>query len=116
MALPKGFTPVSGSSNSWPGEKPVKGHFIQGTILEYETVKVNRDGKKTDVELCRIEVSKAKNKKLVCSEVTVWESAGLTGLFDEDCTECEVYIEFTGLGKKKAGQNQAKLYDIGINE
>ena len=47
----------------------------------------------------------------------VWESATLVTLFDtveafNNPLGFDVYIEFTGLGKKKAGQNAAKLFDV----
>jgi len=50
----------------------------------------------------------------------VWDSAVLATLFDtvEEYGEVgqEVYIEYTGLGKKKPGQNPPKLFTVAMAE
>ena len=46
----------------------------------------------------------------------VWESVLLTELFDAVEPGSEIFIEYTGLGKKKAGQNPAKLFNVAIAE
>lgn len=109
-ALPKGFTAITGFGESWPGDNTKVGDMLRGTVIEYDEITTTRDGKKVQVQQCKIETKGGK-------VYTVWESAGLRGLFDdEDYTECEVAIIYRGLGKKQPGKNPPRLYHIGYAE
>lgn len=50
------------------------------------------------------------------TRVTVWESAGLSALFDENPIGRAVFIRFDGYGKAKKGQNAPKLFTVGVAE
>lgn len=106
--LPKGFTAISGSSDSWPNDNTKPGDSILATITEYDSIKVKRGRKLEDVELMRCEASDGR-------KVTLWKSAGLAPLFEyEEGTE--FYAEFNGMGKAKKGQNAPRLYTLAVNE
>lgn len=108
--LPKGFTAITGFGESWPSDKTKVGDMLQGTLIEYDEITTTRDGKKTQVQQAKIETKDGK-------VFTIWESAGLRSLFeDDDYTDCEIAIIYDGLGKKKPGQNPPRLYRIGVVE
>lgn len=112
-ALPKGFTAIGGFGKSWPNDETKNGEAIQGVVVEYDEITVPRKrGNKTVNE-------KVNNLKLETGDgtvYTVWESAGLRALFEEDYTDVEVWIRFDGMGRKKRGQNPPKLFTVAYNE
>lgn len=108
--LPKGFTAISRGGDSWPNDDTKTGEVLEGNIVEYKTIptKYNKKPERENVAV----VERADGTK-----VTVWESSVLEPLFDEDYTDCAVWLRFDGLSaKKKKGQNPAKLFTIGIQE
>lgn len=48
--------------------------------------------------------------------VVVWNSGGLSDLFDQSADGDTVRIEFLGLGKSKKGQNPPRLFQCSIKE
>jgi len=111
--LPKGFTSIGGFGQSWPQEETKKGEAVQGTVIEYDSIKVVRKrGGKNVTETVH-------NLKLETKDgtvITLWESATLKSLFAEDYTDVEIWVRYDGLGKKKRGQNPAKLFTLAYNE
>lgn len=107
--LPKGFTTItSGFNPNWPDEGTKIGEAIQGVIIDYRDVPRPKN-KGGDTQVAVLE-------KADGSQVDIWKSAVLKPLFDEDYEGVEVWIRYDGLGKKKRGQNPARLYSIGYNE
>lgn len=108
-SLPKGFTSIGGFGKSWPDDSTKPGAAIQGVVIEYDKVTVTREGKKEKVQNLKLETKDG-------IMFTVWESAGLKVLFeDEDYTDCEIWLRFDGLGPKKRGRNQARLYTLAFD-
>lgn len=104
--LPKGFTAIGGFGKTFPGDDTKAGEAIQGVVLEYQENIKTQHGV---TALMRVETA--------TGEIyTVWQSAGLAVLFDEDYTDCEVWIRFDGLGKKKGKKNPPKLFTLAVNE
>lgn len=107
--LPKGFTAIAGGFNkSWPNDETGIGDAIQGVIIEYRDVP-RAKSKGGDTQVAVIEQADG-------TQMDVWKSAVLKPLFDEDYTDVEVWIRFDGLGKKKRGQNPAKLFTFAYAE
>lgn len=103
--LPKGFTAIeSGFSKSWPSEDTAIGDAISGIVTGYRDVPRPKS-KGGDTQVMSIELDDG-------STVSVWKSAVLKPLFEEDYTDVAVWIRYDGLGKKKKGQNAARLYTI----
>ena len=107
--LPKGFTSIGGFGASWPNDETKAGEAISGTVIEYDEFEVVRGGKKQLAETLKLETDDG-------TVFTVWRSAALGHLFDEDYTDLQVWLRFDGLGKKKRGQNPAKLFTTAYNE
>lgn len=105
-ALPKGFTAIGGFGKTWPEDNTKIGEAIRGTVAEYHENIKTQHGVTANLKL------ETKSGEVY----TVWSSAALSILFDEDYTDVEVWIRYDGLGKKKPGKNQAKLYTLAINE
>lgn len=103
--LPKGFQAIGGFASSWPDEKTKTGDTIQGEVTSYDEIPVMRKGKKVMVELLRLAGTDGR-------DYTVWQSAGLRVLFEEDYTGINIFLEYLGLGPKKRGQNPPKLFNI----
>jgi len=111
--LPKGFTSIGGFGKSWPNDDTKKGQAICGVVLEYDSIIVTRKrGKKNVKETVQNMRLETDNGEVF----TIWESAGLKTLFEEDYTDLEVWLRYDGLGKKKSGQNPPRLYTLGYNE
>ena len=106
--LPKGFTAIeSGFSKSWPDDtKP--GEAIQGIVTGYRDVKLPKN-KGGNTQIMAIELNDG-------TTVSVWKSTVLEPLFDEDYEGIKVWIRFDGFGKKKSGQNPAKLFTFAYVE
>lgn len=112
-ALPKGFTSIGGFGKSWPDEDTKKGAAVQGLVIEYDSIKVTRKRGGRNV------TETVNNLKLETTDgtvITLWESATLKSLFAEDYTDIEIWVRYDGLGKKKHGQNPAKLFTLAYNE
>lgn len=104
--LPAGFTRVEGFAQAWDVEiMPV----LQGAWGKERTIQVKRGKKMEEARVCDVEVADGKR-------YTVWNSAGLTSLFDTAEEGTEVYIAFEGLGIAKKGQNAPKLYTVAYKE
>lgn len=104
--LPKGFQAIGGFGTTFPDEKTKKGTAIQGVVTGYKEDITTPHGKTSNLT---IESKDGTN-------YTVWHSAGLTALFDEDYTDIEVWIRFDGMGKKSGKKNAPKLFTLAINE
>jgi len=103
--LPKGFTAISGGSDSWPNDSTKAGDFITVTTAEFKKVPTKFDKKPKDFNVCECEDDDGR-------KVTLWRSSGLAPVFEyEEGTR--FYIEFLGMGKAKKGQNAPRLYQIG---
>lgn len=107
--LPKGFTSIGGFGKSWPNDDTKVGQAIGGTVTDYDEIVVTREGRKVKVQNLKLETTEGE-------VFTVWESAGLMILFDEDYTGLVIWIRYDGLGPKKRGRNQARLYSIAYKE
>ena len=106
--LPEGYRSIGGFAESWQPKKV--GDTIEGEVTAKR-------------EVPRKKAKKGQKKTMLCITVeseqgplTVWESAGLLPLLTEVEMGDVVYIEFLGMGKKKAGQNAPRLYRTGIAE
>lgn len=107
--LPKGFTAIqSGFGLSWPNEETKIGDAIEGVVTGYRTVKRAKN-KGGDTQVMSVEQADG-------THITVWKSAVLETFFDEDYEGLSVWIRFDGLGKKKRGQNPAKLFTYAYKE
>lgn len=111
--LPKGYTSIGGFGSNWPGEDTKPGQAISGVVVEYDSIIVTRKrgGKNVQEEVHNLKLETEDGTMF-----TVWESATLKALFTEDYTDMEVWLRYDGLGKKKRGQNPAKLFNIAYNE
>lgn len=105
-ALPKGFTAIGGFGKTFPGEKEKPGTAIRGVVIEYH-------------ENIKTQHGTTSNLKLETKEgeiYTVWESAALTVLFEDDYTDVEIWLRFDGMGKKKGKKNAPKLFTLAVND
>ena len=105
-AIPKGYTAISSQSRSWPNEETSIGDAIEGTVIDYQYEVKTSNG---TTDLLRVETKDG-------AVYTVWKSAVLSPLFDEDYTDYELYIRFDGHGPKKRGKNPVKLFTIAYKE
>ena len=105
-ALPKGFSAIGGFGKTFPDDKTKAGEAIQGVVTDYQENIKTQHG---TTALLRLETK--------TGEVyTVWQSAALGVLFDEDYTDVEIWLRYDGLGKKKGKKNPAKLFTLAVNE
>ena len=111
--LPKGFTAIGGFGKSWPNDDTEAGDAIQGVVIDYDSITVDR---KRGKKIVKETVNNLKLETADGSVFTLWESAGLRALFEEDYTDVEVWIRFDGMGTAKRGQNAPKLYTLAYNE
>lgn len=105
-ALPKGFDSIGGFGKSWPDDDTKIGEAIQGVVTEYHEDIKTQHGKTSNLKL------ESKDGEIY----TVWNSAALNILFDEDYTDVEIWLRFDGLGKKKGKRNPAKLFTLACKE
>lgn len=104
--LPKGFKAIAsggGDSVEWK-----KGMVVEGNVLEIKELerKNPKKGEDPTMRLMRI--------KTKTGEVSVWEKAGLKGLFAVAKKGKAVYIEHLGMGKAKKGQSAPHLFMTGM--
>ncbi len=120
--VPKGMKQMGGGyAPTWRPEN--EGDTITGPVsdpvktVEFEQrrkVKGKWETEKVERRVCEVTNSDDGQR------YAVWESAALVELFDalvelgDDAVGTEVYICFTGLGKKKAGQNAPKLFTVAM--
>lgn len=106
--LPKGFTAIeSGFSKSWPDNTKL-GEVIQGIVTGYRDVTLPKS-KGGNTQIMTVEQADG-------TTVSVWKSAVLEPFFEDDYEGVEIWIRFDGLGKKKRGQNPAKLFTFAYKE
>lgn len=104
--LPKGFTAIGGFGKTFPGHNTKPGEAIRGTVTDYQENIKTQHG---TTALLRMETK--------TGEIyTVWQSAALGVLFDEDYTDVEIWLRYDGLGKKKGKKNPPKLFTLAVNE
>lgn len=101
--LPKGYEPISGFAPSWDFQQEP---LLEGVVVSFG--EVASKFKKGEMQRnCIIETKDGE-------QLTVWESATLTSLFDDFAEGESVAIAFTGYGPiTKAGRKPAKLFSIG---
>lgn len=108
-ALPAGFVAVSTQmAVTWDPTNPDHPQAIQGTWGHVREIEIKRGR--------GIQIQHVVNVTTDETTWSVWESAGLKGLFEEAEEGDEVYIKYEGLGKAKKGQNAPKIYTSGIAE
>lgn len=106
VKLPPGFRQVS--SGNFPPIWNFKAQpVLQGTVHEIKTVATKIGRKAQDTRLMVI----ADADGVLTS---VWESAALSGLFDEAQKGDKVHIQFTGMIKIKGRQQPMKGFTAGI--
>ncbi len=112
-ALPKGFTAIGGFGKTFPDLNDPKkstdtkpGEAITGVVTGYRENIKTQHGTTSNMS---IETKDGEN-------FTVWESAGLAILFEEDYTDVEIWLRFDGLGRKKGKKNPPKLFTLAVND
>lgn len=101
--LPSGYKSISGFAPSWDFQKEP---LLEGKIVSFGEVA----SKFKKGEMQRNVIIETKDGE----QLTVWESATLTALFDEFAEGEGVAIAFTGYGPiTKAGRKPAKLFSLG---
>lgn len=112
-AVPKGMRLLEGGyAKTWNVEEMPT---LEGVVSAApKTVTLNQGTKKQADRQC-VEVRTKSGDRF-----TVWESAGLTPLFErlgeKDAIPCNVWIAFKGYGTAKKGQNAPKLFDVAISD
>lgn len=110
--IPEGFEEIGGGyAPTW---KPEVGNVLHGPVTGGVRMVEMTIGRKKQERRC-MEVTTKKGGE----RFTLWESAALGELFDtiaETGEGPEVYVKFTGYGKKKAGQNPPKLFKVAIKQ
>ncbi len=112
-SVPEGFKQLGGGyAATWKPENI--GDQLQGVISGEPREVEFKQGRKV-VQRNVMEVTdKAGNR------FAVWQSAALGALFDEvrelgaDAIGVGVFLQYDGLGKKKAGQNPPKLFTVAL--
>ena len=114
--IPKGMKQMGGGyAKTWTPEKI--GDHVHGAISALPKELTLNKGKKTENVTEVLEVTTREGERLA-----VWKSAVLSSLFDEineqgdDAIGTEIFIRYDGLGKKKTGQNPAKLFTVAVQE
>ena len=112
-SLPPGMKAVnSGYAPSWRPE--TIGEQLHGVVSDPVKVVQVKNGRKTEDRRVFELTNNADG-----SRHAIWESAALKELFDivADRGEgAEVFIQYDGLGKRKAGQNPPKLFTTAVAE
>ena len=113
--IPDGMKQMGGGyAPTWRPEEV--GDSIHGVVSSLPKELSLKQGRKTNVTRV-MEITDMEDKRHA-----VWESVVLASLFDEiaaagdDGLGIEVYIQYDGLGKKKAGQNAPKLFTVAMAE
>ena len=113
--IPKGMKQLGGSyAKTW---EPEIGESLHGVVTGgVRSVEMPKRGRMPASTRRVIEVTNHADQR----RVAIWESAALGELFDslndldENGKGQEVFIQFDGLGKKKAGQNPPKLFTVAL--
>lgn len=120
--IPKGMKQMGGGyAPTWKPEK--EGESLHGLVsAPVKTVEFQQRRKvkgkfveeTVERRVCEV-TNKADSKRYA-----VWESAALVELFDslalleDKAVGTEIFVQFDGLGKKKAGQNAPKLFTVAM--
>jgi hypothetical protein len=104
--LPKGFEPISGFGQAWPGEDAKVGDMLTGTITDFDEFETGTGKNKRTVQTMKVETSDG----LV---YTLYESSGLRALFEYEAGT-EVAVIYDGMGRAKRGQNAPRLYRLAV--
>ncbi len=113
--IPSGYRKLGESyADTWKPE--TEGERVHGTVTGgVRSVDMPKRGRIPAGTRRVIEVTNHTGERLA-----VWESAALGELFDtldgmkDNGVGAEVFIQYDGLGKKKAGQNPPKLFTVAI--
>ena len=112
--IPKGMKQMGGGyAPTWKPEDI--GESIHGTVTSEVKMVPMKIGRK-QVERRVMELTAINGSG---DRWAVWESAALGELFDtitERGEGVEVFLQYDGLGRKKAGQNPPKLFTVAIAE
>ena len=104
--IPEGMKQMGGGYA--PNWSPEVGDSIHGPVVsDVRTVELKYGRRK--VERRVVEVDNGGTR------VALWESAALSDLFDaieQHGQGFTIFVQFDGLGKKKAGQNPPKLFTV----
>lgn len=111
--IPEGMKQVGGGyAPTWKPTEP--GEVLHGIVSDQvRTVEIKQGRKKDERRVFEL------TDNATGDRYAVWESAALGDLFDivtERGVGTEVFIQFDGLGKKKAGQNPPKLFTVAVAE
>ena len=106
-AIPSGFSALS-------GDYPETHRFeddpiIIGTWIGSRDAEITQGGRKVTRLVATVELESGERR-------SVWESAGLKGLFDSVAPGDQVYIRFDGMGTPKPGMNAPKLFTTAIKK
>ncbi len=112
--IPEGMKQMGGGyAPTWKPE--TEGESIHGKVSDpVRDVKFKQGRKEVERRVCEVTTIDGENR------FAIWESAALGDLFDalvelgDDAVGTEVYLQFDGLGKKKAGQNPPKLFTVAM--
>lgn len=106
QGLPKGFEPIAGGGQSWPGKDGKPGDVLHGEIIEFDEFTQGKGKDKRTTQTAKIRTKDG-------AVFTIYESAGLRAIFEYE-EGSEVFIRFLGFGDAKRGQNAPRLYEVGI--
>jgi hypothetical protein len=106
IVLPSGYRVIGRAPNADFDETPV----IEGERGEAREVVFDEGTKKERT----LRVMTVVDKKV--GAVSVWESAGTKGLFEETEKGDNVRIEYLGLGPKVKGKNQMRRFACSVKE
>lgn len=106
MQLPKGFEPISGFGQAWPGEDAKPNDSLVGTITEFDEFDTGKGRNKRTVQTMKVEDGEGRVH-------TLYESSGLRALFEYEIGT-EIAVIFDGMGRAKRGQNAPRLYRLAV--
>lgn len=103
--LPPGFTSVAVSGSFGQQHDFSKNPTLQGKCKKIETISF-KDGNKTKkTQVMTVDVNG--------TEVMLWHSYGVSGLFDKKTLGKQIYVHYDGKKKLKGGRT-LKLFTCGV--
>lgn len=108
--VPDGFQlPATANVPNWDFEKH---NVLQGDVVQIKNITL-KNAKKGQKKTTRLMIVREDDTGKL---LQVWESTGLSGLFEEVKKDYAVYIEYSGLGPKVKGKNQMRLFETGYKK